>query len=80
MTRRKLGLKKFAISRYLKYQLVDEKSVEAQSHELQQIVHDIISEGMKPDDQFQVAVIIDKLPPSWKGFKNMFRHKTKDFP
>ena len=28
------GAKKFAVSRYLKYQIVDDKSVEAQSHEL----------------------------------------------
>ena len=59
--------------------MVDEKSVKAQSHELQQIAHDIISEGMKLDDQFQVAVIIDKLPPSQKDFKNTLRHKTKEF-
>ena len=57
----------------------DEKSVEAQSHELQQIAYDIISEGMKLDGQFQVAVIIDKLPPNWKDFKNELRHKTKEF-
>jgi hypothetical protein len=31
------------------------------------------------DDQFQVVVIIDKLPPTWKIFKNSLRHKTKEF-
>ena len=62
------GSKKFAVSRYLKYQMTDDKSVEFQSHELQQIAHEIISEGMELNDQFQVAVIIDKLPPSWKDF------------
>ncbi|KAB2595294.1 hypothetical protein D8674_030744 [Pyrus ussuriensis x Pyrus communis] len=65
--------------RYLKYQMVDDKSVEAQSHELQKIAHEIISEGMVLNDQFQVAVIIDKLPPTWKNFKNSLRHKTKGF-
>ncbi|KAL0558517.1 hypothetical protein IC582_003091 [Cucumis melo] len=34
---------------------------------------------MPLDDQFQVAVIIDKLPPLWKDFKNTLRHKTKEF-
>ena len=57
------GAKKYAISHYLKYQMVDEKSNEAQSHELQQIAHSIILERIKLDDQFQVAVVIDKLPP-----------------
>ena len=59
--------------------MTDDKSVEAQSHELQKIAHEITSEGINLDDQFQVAVIIDKLPPSWKDFKNQLRHKTKEF-
>ncbi|GJY33693.1 putative polyprotein, partial [Tanacetum coccineum] len=59
--------------------MTDDKSVEAQSHELQKVAHEIISEGMSLDEQFQVAVIIDKLPPSWKEFKNVLRHKTKEF-
>ncbi|KAA0035842.1 uncharacterized protein E5676_scaffold344G00540 [Cucumis melo var. makuwa] len=73
-----VGSKKYNVSRYLKYQMTDDKSVEAQSHEIQKIAHEIISEGMPLDDQFQV-VIIDKLPPLWKDFKNTLRHKTKEF-
>ncbi|PON99483.1 Zinc finger, CCHC-type, partial [Trema orientale] len=73
------GTKKYAVSRYLKYQMTDDKSVEVQSHELQMISHEIISEGMSLDEQFQVAVLIDKLPPSWKDFKSVLRHKTKEF-
>ncbi|KAA0054294.1 retrotransposon protein, putative, Ty1-copia sub-class [Cucumis melo var. makuwa] len=34
---------------------------------------------MPLDDQFQVVVIIDKLSPLWKNFKNTLRHKTKEF-
>ncbi|KAA0058879.1 uncharacterized protein E5676_scaffold1607G00590 [Cucumis melo var. makuwa] len=34
---------------------------------------------MSLNDQFQLAVIIDKLPPLWKDFKNTLRHKTKKF-
>ncbi|XP_062102817.1 uncharacterized protein LOC133812980 [Humulus lupulus] len=73
------GTKKYAVSRYLKFQMTDDKSVEAQSHELQKIAHEIISEGMSLDEQFQVAVIIEKLPPAWKDFKKFLRHKTKEF-
>ncbi|XP_062075752.1 uncharacterized protein LOC133779869 [Humulus lupulus] len=72
------GTKKYAVSRYLKYQMVDDKSMEAQSHETQKITHEIISEGMTLDEQFQVVVLIDKFPPSWKDFKNVLRHKTKE--
>ncbi|GAU26739.1 hypothetical protein TSUD_317370 [Trifolium subterraneum] len=73
------GAKKYAVSRYMKYQMVDERSVEVQSHELQKIAHEIITEGMPLHEQFQISVIIDKLPPSWKVFKNQLRHKTKEF-
>ncbi|XP_060960933.1 uncharacterized protein LOC133031452 [Cannabis sativa] len=73
------GTKKYAVSRYLKFQMTDDKSIEAQSHELQKIAHEILSEGMTIDEQFQVDVMIDKLPPSWKDFKNTLRHKTKEF-
>ncbi|KAK2658551.1 hypothetical protein Ddye_005084 [Dipteronia dyeriana] len=59
--------------------MTDDKSVEVQLHELQKIAHEILSEGINLDDQFQVAVIIDKLPPSWKDFKNQLRHKTNEF-
>ena len=71
--------KKYAISRYLRYHMVDDILVEAQSHELQKIAHEIISGGMLLNEWFQVAVIIDKLLPLWKDFKNILRHKTKEF-
>jgi len=74
-----VGAKKYVVSRYLKYQMTDDRSVEAQSHELQKIAHEIITEGMRLNEKFQVVVIIDKLPPSWKDFKNLLRHNTKEF-
>ena len=72
-------MKKYAVSRYLKYQMTDGKYVEMQSHTRQKIAHEIIFEGMSLDEQFQVVVLIDKLPPRWKDFKNTLRHKTKEF-
>ena len=58
--------------------MIDDGSVKARSREIQKIAHEIISEGMRLDDQFQVVVIIDKLPPLWKDFKNTLRHKTNE--
>ena len=59
--------------------MTDDRSVEAQSHGIQKIAHEIISESMPLDEQFQVALIIDKLPSLWKDFKNTLRYKTKEF-
>jgi hypothetical protein len=57
--------------------MVDERSMVAQSHEIQKIAHEIICEGMSLDEQFQIVVVSDKLPPSWKDFLNIPRYKTK---
>ncbi|XP_077221650.1 uncharacterized protein LOC143855418 [Tasmannia lanceolata] len=72
------GSKKYAVSKYFKYYMVDEKTVISQTHELQKLVHDILVERMTISDQFQVAAVIDKLPPSWKEFRNSLLHKTKE--
>jgi hypothetical protein len=34
---------------------------------------------MPLNEQFQIVVIIDKLPPGWKDFNNLLQHKTKEF-
>ncbi|XP_058777305.1 uncharacterized protein LOC131651651 [Vicia villosa] len=55
------GAKKYAVSRYLNYKMMDEKSVEAQSHELQKIAHEIITETMRLNEQFQIVSLITRL-------------------
>jgi len=67
------------VSWYLNYKMTDDKSVEEQSQDLQNLAHEIFVEGIKLSEQFQIVVVIDKLPPAWKDFKNTFRHKTKEF-
>lgn len=59
-----VGAKKFDVSRYLKFQMVNDKSVEVQSQKMQKIAHEIVSKGLSLEEQFQVVVLIDKLPPN----------------
>ncbi|XP_026433441.1 uncharacterized protein LOC113330854 [Papaver somniferum] len=47
------GAKKYSVSRYLRYQMVDEKSVVGQAHEAQKIVHEILSEGTQVDPSIE---------------------------
>ncbi|GMP95241.1 hypothetical protein CsSME_00044354 [Camellia sinensis var. sinensis] len=60
------GIKKYVIGRFLEYMMVDSKTAISQVQEL------YLSES------FQVAAIIEKLPPSWKEFKNYLKHKRKE--
>ncbi|CAM8882101.1 unnamed protein product [Rhodiola kirilowii] len=41
-------------------------------------MHEMNSEGMKVNEPFQVAAVIEKLPSGWKDFKNYLKHKRKE--
>ena len=58
--------------------MVDSKTVLSQVHELQIILAEIHAEGIVLSETFQVASIIEKLPPGWKDFKNYLKHKRKE--
>ncbi|KAK3041153.1 hypothetical protein RJ639_028632 [Escallonia herrerae] len=64
------GSKKFVVDKFLDFKMVDSKTVISQVQEFQLILHDIHAEGMVLGESFQVAALIEKLPPIWKDFKN----------
>ena len=72
------GAKKFLVGQFMNFKMVDSKSVISQVQELQLIIHGIHAEGMVISESFQVAAIIEKLPPAWKDFKNYLKHKRKE--
>ncbi|KZV56888.1 hypothetical protein F511_15807, partial [Dorcoceras hygrometricum] len=72
------GAKKFLVGRFLDFKMLDSKPVISQVQELQLILHDVHAEGMTLSESFQVAAIIEKLPPAWKEFKNYLKHKRKE--
>ena len=55
--------------------MIDSKTVMSQVQDYQLIMHDILSEGMVLSETFQVASMIEKLPPGWIDFKNYLKHK-----
>ncbi|KAL0419311.1 UNVERIFIED_CONTAM: hypothetical protein Sradi_1344600 [Sesamum radiatum] len=71
-------LKKFIVGKFLEFKMVDSKTVMNQVQEFQMILHDLHAEGMKLSESFQVAAMIEKLPPLWKDFKNYLKHKRKE--
>ena len=70
-----VGTKKFVVVQFLDYKMVDSKTMVSQVQEIQVIPHEIHYEGMIVSEAFQVVVIIEKLPPTWKDFKNYLKHK-----
>ncbi|XP_068312433.1 uncharacterized protein [Pyrus communis] len=72
------GIKKFVVGRFLDYKMTDSKKVINQVQELQLILHEIHAEGMSLSETFQVAAVIEKLPPAWKDFINYLKHKRKE--
>ncbi|XP_016651037.1 PREDICTED: uncharacterized protein LOC107881548 [Prunus mume] len=72
------GAKKFVIGKFLKYAMVDSKTVIKQVEELQILIHDLLAEGCSINEHFQVGAIIEKLPSSWKDFKIYLKHKRRE--
>ena len=58
--------------------MANSKIVANQVQELQVIIHEICVEGMVLGESFQVAIVIEKLPLTWKDFKNYLKHKRKE--
>ncbi|KAF6174952.1 hypothetical protein GIB67_026440 [Kingdonia uniflora] len=56
--------KKFQVSNYIDYVMVDSKPILEQVQEFQVFANSIVSAGMKIDANFHVSVIISKLPSS----------------
>ena len=71
-------LEKILVAKFLDYKMVDSKTFGSQVQKVQLILHDLIAEDMVVNEDFQVATMIKKFPPSWNDFKNYPKHKRKE--
>nr|GEV82629.1 zinc finger, CCHC-type [Tanacetum cinerariifolium] len=70
--------KKFFVSNFNNYKMVDSRPVIEQYNELLRILGQYTQYGLKMDESISVSSIIDKLPPSWKDFKHTLKHGKDD--
>nr|GFC02590.1 zinc finger, CCHC-type [Tanacetum cinerariifolium] len=69
---------KFLVSSFMDYKMVDNRPVMEQYHEMIWILGQYTQHNLMMDEAISVAVIIDKLPPSWKEFKHGLKHKKEE--
>ncbi|GJT77290.1 zinc finger, CCHC-type containing protein [Tanacetum coccineum] len=70
--------KKFLVSNFNNYKMVDSRPVMEQFNELLRILGQYTQHGLKMDESISVSSVIDKLPPSWKDFKHTLKHGKDD--
>ncbi|PHT39177.1 Ras-related protein RABA5c [Capsicum baccatum] len=58
--------------------IVKSTVMSAESTGVASLIYDLLAEGLIMNDAFQVAAIVEKLPPLWKDFKNYLKHKHKE--
>ncbi|GKV35098.1 hypothetical protein SLEP1_g43411 [Rubroshorea leprosula] len=70
--------KKFLVTRWNNYKMIDNKSVMEQFREIEKLLNSFKQYDMKMDESIVVSSIIDKLSHAWKDFKRTLKHKKED--
>lgn len=70
--------KKFLVSNFNNYKMVENRPVMEQYHELLRVLGQLTQHGITLDENFAVSSIIDKLPHSWKEAKHLLKHSKED--
>ncbi|KAH7842618.1 hypothetical protein Vadar_007401 [Vaccinium darrowii] len=72
------GIKKYAAANFLHFEMTDEKDVSSQIHEFHLITLELKNEGMELPEAFLTAALIEKLPETWREYKNGLKHKRHE--
>ncbi|GJX50099.1 hypothetical protein Tco_0276944 [Tanacetum coccineum] len=70
--------KKFIVSKFNSYKMVDSRPIMDQMFELEHILSMFTQNNMNIYESIQVASIIDKLPSTWKDVKKNLKHHKHD--
>ncbi|KAL0318257.1 UNVERIFIED_CONTAM: hypothetical protein Scaly_2850200 [Sesamum calycinum] len=70
--------KKFMVSNFNSYKMIDSRPVMEQYNELLHILGQFSQHSLMMDEAISVLSVIDKLPPSWKDFKHTLKHQKEE--
>nr|KAJ0218484.1 hypothetical protein LSAT_V11C300108620 [Lactuca sativa] len=70
--------KKFLVSNFMGYKMIDSRPVMEQYHEMLRILGQFAQHNLKMDEAIVMVVIINKLPPSWKDFTYNMKHNKDE--
>ena len=71
------GTKNYPVGNFLNFQMEVNKDVSVQIKEFLLAALQLKNEGMKLLEPFVTAALIEKLPDSWRDYKNGIKHKRK---
>ncbi|KAK4385555.1 hypothetical protein Sango_2679500 [Sesamum angolense] len=69
------GLEKYYVSKFMRYQMVEDRSVVEQTHEIINLEHALVDAEMKLPEKFLVMSIVDKFPKSLENFGMTLKHQ-----
>ncbi|KAL0297768.1 UNVERIFIED_CONTAM: hypothetical protein Sradi_6828900 [Sesamum radiatum] len=69
------GLEKYFLSKFMRYHMVEDRSVAEQTHEIINLEHALADAEMKLPGKFLVMSIVDKFPKSWENFGMTLKHQ-----
>ncbi|KAM0033747.1 putative RNA-directed DNA polymerase [Helianthus debilis subsp. tardiflorus] len=70
--------KKFLVSNFFNYKMVDSRPIMEQYNELLHILGQFSQHDINMDESIAVSTIIDKFPPMWKDFKHTLKHQKEE--
>ncbi|KAA0052347.1 ty1-copia retrotransposon protein [Cucumis melo var. makuwa] len=73
-----VGRKKYIVGKWLQFQMTNDKSIVEQIHEYENLMANILSEGLKMCEILQANVLLERFSPSWNDYRNHLKHKKKN--
>ena len=73
------GTELYIMEQFYDYRMTEERSVVEQAHDIQSFAREREQFNCMLPDKFVVGGIITKLPPSWRNFATLLKHKRQEF-